>query len=129
MNKITKFLSVGVLALPFTTYAANVTDIEGLIAYAIKILNLLVPFIVGLAVIGFLWGVMKYIFAADTKSISEARNYMIFGIIGIAVMLSVWGLAFFVKNSFFTGAATPGGSRGEQEGGNGPACPFGDTTC
>jgi hypothetical protein len=121
MKKIIAVLGLVGVYYPLSVHAATVTDLEGLISYVISLMNLLVPVIIGLAVLGFLFGVMKYIFAHDTKNIADARNYMIFGIIGIAVMLSVWGLAFFVKNTFFQGSPTPGG--GEEEGGHGPFYP------
>ena len=77
-------------ALPAVVFAATLSSI----VVNLKILvNQLVAFVIGLAVLVFLWGVLKYITAgADSKKVEEARNFIIFGIIGIFVMFSIWGL-------------------------------------
>lgn len=94
------------VAAPLSAYAASPRDLRELIGSVMDIINLTVPVIFGLAVLAFLYGILKYIFARDIKKIDEARNLIVFGVIGLAVMLSVWGLARFVKNTFFENAPT-----------------------
>lgn len=86
---------------------AQINSLSSLSSGLVAVANALVPLLFGLAVLGFLWGVIKYIFAAGPYKLDEARNYMIFGIIGIAVMLAAWALALFVKNSFFPSSPLP----------------------
>ncbi len=103
-----KLFIIALLAsLPLTSFAAEARDLKGLINNLIDIVNAIIPLIFGIAIICFFWGVIKYIWAADPSKIKDARNYMVFSVIGIAVMLSVWGLALFLKNSFFPRANTP----------------------
>jgi hypothetical protein len=53
--------------------------------------------IIAIALITFLWGVVKYITSgADEEQRIGARNMMLYGIIGLFVMVSVWGLVYFV---------------------------------
>jgi uncharacterized transporter YbjL len=60
-----------------------------------------VPILIGLAVIVFLYGVLKFILHAnDADARKEGRSYMLWAIIGIVVMVSVWGLVVFVQNTF-----------------------------
>jgi hypothetical protein len=48
----------------------------------------------------FFWGVAKYILSAgDPKSAAEGKSIMIYGIIAIAVMASVYGLVNFLQTT------------------------------
>lgn len=61
----------------------------------------LVPILIGLAVIAFLWGVMLFVFAAGNEDKrKDGKWMMVSGIIGIVVMVSVWGLVAFVQSTF-----------------------------
>lgn len=70
-----------------------------------SLMAMVVPILIGLAVIVFLFGVLRFIFSAsDPEKRKEGRSYMIWAIIGIVVMVSVWGLVIFVQNSFGLGS-------------------------
>ena len=89
-----------VLLLPVFAWAADPT-LGTIITKLRDLVNQLVSFIIGLAVLVFLWGIFKYITAgSDNKKVEEARNFIIFGIIGIFVMFSVWGLVNLLVNTF-----------------------------
>jgi hypothetical protein len=93
MKKVLVGVVVGLAPL-----MALAQTLGGVITLVGNLLNALVPVIIGLAVIYFLWNVAQYVFSADGKE--EARNGMIWGIIGIVVMVSVWGLVGLVQDSF-----------------------------
>jgi hypothetical protein len=108
MHYINKVKLALVLALlPSVSYAAEITDLKSLIAYIKELVNSIIPIIFGLALIGFIWGVTKYIYASSPAKLSEARSYMVFGIIAMTVMISIWGIAYMLKNTFFQSANTP----------------------
>jgi hypothetical protein len=107
MSSIKKYSLIVFAFSPAFALAADITDLKSLITYAIQIMNALIPLFFAMAFLGFIWGVIKYLYAAGPQKLSEARNYIIFGILAMAVMLSVWGLALLVKNSFFESAQTP----------------------
>ncbi len=49
----------------------------------------------------FAWGIIQYFTAAgDEKKLAEARNYLLYGIVTLAVMLSAWSLVWILINSF-----------------------------
>ncbi|MEK7660166.1 MAG: hypothetical protein AAB343_03120 [Patescibacteria group bacterium] len=49
----------------------------------------------------FAWGVISYLMAGpDEKKVVDARKYMVFGIITLAVMLSAWTLAYLFLDTF-----------------------------
>ena len=81
------------------------TDLSKLIDNIKGILNTIIPLLIGLAVVFFLYGVMVFIIkssAGNADGRKEGINFMIFGVIGIAVMVSVWGLVNFVTATLGT---------------------------
>lgn len=78
-----------VLALAQTGTTDNAFDLLGLIS---RVLNAIVPVLIAFAVVYFLYGVFKYVFSDDEDAKDKAKEVMIYGIIGIFVMVSVWGL-------------------------------------
>lgn len=57
----------------------------------------------------FLWGIAKYLLnSGDSKAQGEARGAMIYGVLGMFVMFSVWGLVYLLQYSFYLdGAVQP----------------------
>lgn len=89
---------------------SSASDLRGVIDFMMGILSRLVPLLIGAAVVVFLYGVMLFIAKASAGNAdgrAEGIKFMIFGIIGIAVMVSVWGLVAFVTNTFGTGLIVP----------------------
>ncbi|MCX6787461.1 MAG: hypothetical protein NTY93_03005 [Candidatus Kaiserbacteria bacterium] len=79
------------------------TYIECLGGYVIYIINgVLVPVLFAVAFIVFLWGVAQaYIFSkGDEAAVGKGHKLMLWGLIGFAVMVSVWGLVNVVVNTF-----------------------------
>lgn len=100
MNKYISSLSASVGGLLDSS-----SDLSGIIKNVLGLFNTIVPLIIGAAVVFFLYGVLRFIIkssAGDADGRKEAVNFMVFGIIGIAVMVSVWGLVAFVNNSLGT---------------------------
>jgi hypothetical protein len=70
-------------------------------SYIIKASNYAVVFLVGLTVLVFMYGLMKYMFkgASSDTARTEGRKLMLWGVIGIFVMVSVWGLVGILSNT------------------------------
>src|SRR3989339_1315506 len=57
--------------------------------------------LISLAVVFFLYGILKYISRGDDEeSQKKGKNIMIFGIIGLFVMISFWGIVNILINTF-----------------------------
>lgn len=87
---------------------AGICSIANTILYLINYVA--VPLVFALAFIVFLWGVFKaYIWSAgDSDAVSEGHRLILWGIIGFAVMISIWGLVNVVSNTFgLAGQAPP----------------------
>lgn len=60
--------------------------------------------IIGMSIVSFLWGVFKlFIVDADGKDKSAAKNFAFWGIVGIFVMVSLWGLVNVLSRTFDLG--------------------------
>jgi hypothetical protein len=95
-QKVLKIIAL--LLFPAITMAQTLGDMLGLFT---RIINALMPFIVALAVLFFMWGVFQFIKSAGNEDErNEGRNRMIYGIIGIFVMVSVWGFVNLLDQTF-----------------------------
>lgn len=98
MRTIKKLLPLAWLAVPFI---ASAQTIENIVAKIQSIATLLVPIFITIALIYFIYGVIKYITAGgEEEERKKARNTIIYGIIGLFAIVSVWGL-ITILNRFF----------------------------
>lgn len=81
------------------------TYIAGLILQVGDLVNLALPIAAGAAVLVFFWGLATYIFKPDKVEIGRSR--MVWGIIALFVMVSVWGLVSLLSALLGLGAYEP----------------------
>jgi fumarate reductase subunit D len=92
MHRLLKLsLSTSVFLMPVLAFAAS-DGVFKFIAMIKSLIEGLIPVVIGLAVLSFLWGVLQYVVAKDEDKQKEARGIMLYGIIALFVMVSVWGL-------------------------------------
>jgi len=72
----------------------------GLLCRLGQFLNAVVPFLIALAVVYFVWGVVTYVISSDEEAKKTGRDRIIFGIIGLAVIVGLWGLVNLLANTF-----------------------------
>ena len=71
-------------------------------------LNKVIPLLVLAATALFLWGVVRYLTAGgDETRLKEARGLIIYGILGLAVMVAVWGFVYIVIDFIFNTETIP----------------------
>lgn len=95
------------LALAQAQFSGSQGTIGGILTTIVGILNFLVPALITLGIVYFIWGVIGYITAGDDEKKNAARTHMIYGIIGLFVIVSVWGLVTVLQNTFGTGSGAP----------------------
>src|SRR3989344_2616482 len=90
--------------LPLAAFATDATkddNLADLIFQINAVINTIIPFLVGLAVLIIIWGVFNYISGAgDEEKRAQAKQYIVWGVVGVFIMLSVWGLVNVLVNSF-----------------------------
>ena len=80
-----------VKAMPIDQFISTLTDIVALI----------IPVVVALAFLYFLWGLSKFILHADDETKrAEGKQIMIWGTVALFVMLTIWGIIALLQNTF-----------------------------
>ncbi len=65
------------------------------------IINPLIKFLFALAVVYFLYGVLQFFFNQENEEKKTAgKSHMMWGIIGITIMLGVWAILGMIINTF-----------------------------
>ena len=105
MLKTTRWiLPYALTALPVVALA-QYDNLENALDSIIRLLNsYIVPLIVAIAGVYFMWGLIKYVVNQNEEADrTAARNMMIYGIIVLFVMISVWSLVNILVGTFNTG--------------------------
>lgn len=108
-KKLLFFLSPVAFLLPRIAYAAPGTFAE-LVNLLIGLINPAASILGSIAVCIFLWGIVKYIWSAGDEGHEQGRTLILWGLVGLFVMVGVWGLARVVISVFFGeggGSAAP----------------------
>jgi len=67
-----------------------------------QIVNPLITLMFAVAVVFFIYGVVEFISASDNEEArTTGKQHMIWGIIGIFIMVSVWGIMNVLKNFWY----------------------------
>jgi succinate dehydrogenase/fumarate reductase cytochrome b subunit len=113
MKKI--LISLSPILVPFLALAqANVQTgyLGSIIDGGTILLRKALVFLIALAVVWFIWNVIRYTMSDNEESKEKARSQMIWGIVAIAVIVSVWGLVAVLQNMFL-GTSGVTGVRGD----------------
>jgi hypothetical protein len=108
---------------PFAAFA--VADFNRSLYQIGSFINLATPIVVALALLGFFWGLAVYIFQSGTdEKRKKGLSIMIWGIIALFVMLSVFGIINALQSTLGVGNGAvstpridPGTGQGTQQGG------------
>jgi len=83
------------------------TGLQNMVGEAGSLIQALIPIVIGLGVLVFLWGVLQYVIAKDDSGKEQGRTFMLWGIIALFVMVSVWGLVNILRETLNLNNATP----------------------
>jgi len=97
-NIYQKITILSLIFFPFVTHAQS--NVNELIGKFLAIVNRLVPLIIAIAVLAFLWGMLRYVVSDSPEKRKEAIGVIIYGVIAIFVMVSVWGLVNVLVDTF-----------------------------
>lgn len=76
--------------------------IGGLFDLSASFLNRAAALIIGIAVVWFIWNVFQYVIVGDEAKKADSKQGMVWGIVAIFVMVSVWGLVAILQQTFGT---------------------------
>lgn len=101
-------LSTLLVVTPLIAHGQTPRNLQDLIDIIFGLLQSLIPLIFGIAFIGFLWGAAQFILHADDPGKrKEGTRAMLYGVIALFVMLSIWGLVAILSNTFGVTTGSP----------------------
>ena len=102
-------LAFGLLALPFIASAANASAASGLngtLALFNNLFNNMIALFITLAIVVFFWGLIKYLWDMGEDK-AQGLQIMMYGVIAIFVMVSIWGIIRLLQNTFKVTSTDP----------------------
>ncbi len=118
------FLNIKQLWNASSVIAQGSRPLFTLIADVRRLIELLFPIAVALAVLFFIWGLAVFILhSGDEKSAEEGKRKMFWGVLALFVIVSIWGIVAFLGNVFGVGQGGTGAVPGvdTRAGGRGTA--------
>lgn len=80
---------------------SKVTNFKDLVSTIINcFLTPIVYLIVSLSVLLFVWGVFRFIRSDGEEEKTRGKEFMLWGIIGLFVMISIWGIVAILQSTF-----------------------------
>jgi hypothetical protein len=75
--------------------------IRGVIEFITNLGRGVIPLLGAVAFLVFVWGVAKFIRAAGSgKDLKDSKNLLIWGAIGIFILVTIWGIISFLRSEF-----------------------------
>lgn len=79
---------------------AHAQELTSLLTAVETIVRRLIPLAAGLALLAFFWGIARFIFAAGNEEArKEGRQFMVWSVVALFVLTSIWGIVFFLRDS------------------------------
>lgn len=81
---------------------ANFTSLGNIITWmSCTLIKFVVPLLFSLAVVLFIWGIIQYFLNAENEEKrKKGKSFMLWGIIALFVMVSMWGLVGILTDTF-----------------------------
>lgn len=100
-SHISKALLLGIISLPSFAFA-EATVATYIIAFGTFLNAYVIPLIIAIAVLFFLWGLLKsfIIGGANEESRDEGKKIAIWGVAALVLILSLWGITNALVSSF-----------------------------
>lgn len=90
-------LAIGVALAPSLVSAQ---DLVATLSLFSAMLNALIGILITVAIVVFFWGLIKYLLTMGTENAHEAIHLMIWGVVAIFVMVSIWGIIQLLQRTF-----------------------------
>lgn len=98
--------SVLLMLFPVVVFAQGINTPIGNILYTTyNIINYIIYILMTAATVVFLWGMVKYIMTGgDEKAKETSKGIIKAGIIGLFLMVAIWGIVRALTGTFFAGS-------------------------
>jgi hypothetical protein len=80
---------------------ALVGGVESVIEALTCFIGSFIPILLSIAILVFFWGLVKFIaHAGDEKAVAEGKQLIIWGLVGIFVMITLWSIVGYIQTLF-----------------------------
>ena len=97
-------LAAGLLLLPALASAQTLLNTLALLN---TFLNALIGLFITLAIVVFFWGLITYLYTMGTEDAHKGIQRMLWGVIAIFVMVSIWGIIRLLQSTFRVTSTDP----------------------
>jgi hypothetical protein len=104
-----KLIGFSLAFAPFFALAAEIKNADNLIAKFNSLVNQAIPVLITFAVLYIIFAVVKYMIAGSEDDKKKSAAMVGYGIAGLAVILSIWGLVNLLVNTFDLDNTVPRG--------------------
>ena len=88
-------------AMVFAPFLAFAETLQGVLGIVGQLIGTATPIVVALALVYFFWGLGQFILgSSESEKRKEAIGIMIYGIIALFVMVSIWGIVNVLQTTF-----------------------------
>jgi hypothetical protein len=104
--------SIGLVLVPAVAFAQistlnnTISQTGSLVTTANTVLNYVIGLLITVAIIVFIYNVIKFVISKSGDDQKAAKSYMLYSVIAIAVILGIFGLANFLLNTFGIGSGS-----------------------
>jgi len=84
--------------------AVATTDIWSILSKLNQLLSSIIPVLITLAVVYFIWGVIQYTVSTDEEAKKGARGKIIGGLIGLFIIIAFWGILSLITTTTGVGS-------------------------
>lgn len=113
--KLGSFVSLAAF-FPFLVFAdctsTSTTGLCGVVSAIGGLFSVVIPVLIALGVVYFIWGVVMYVIADGEEAKKAGKDRMIFGIIGLAVIVCLWGVVNILLTTFGLDKSGPNANTG-----------------
>jgi hypothetical protein len=101
-----KIIAAVAVLVPSLASAQAITDINTLTNKLTNIGNVIIEILIAFAVLYIIFNVVRYIMSDDEGRKAKGMS-ILWGIVGLFVILSIWGLVNILSNTFRTNTNAP----------------------
>lgn len=96
------FITSGLLAfVPLFVFAGD--GILGILSKLSKILSVVIPILISIATVYFIWGVIQYLIIGGEEKKKKAKEAIFSGLIGLFIIIAFWGIVNVIVNTLGVG--------------------------
>jgi len=101
-------LSLSILMLPLVSFAQGIATDETAGDFGVLLLNILlfvnstlIPFILGIGFLVFVWGMFRYFIAggANDEAKEQGKSLMVYATLGFVLIIIFWGIVNLIADS------------------------------